>query len=413
MNFRADAISYVDQSEGPCQLINFYKDNLSTSGNMRDTVNVCAVPTSKVCIPASTSQNESGVVLVDYSVWDYGGDLMKDHPMLLAFSTDWGDGGVDAISVDEKTSLIQAAQYNRYRIGPNKDDNDNDDDKRQINNSTRVSTKTFPSAEIPPSVVVNNNDGKKITPARDVGMVESGGKEYPANYTMQEKPFMQTESLKSLKREIAASRERLNQVWSLLQDDAPANTADKAMKTNTFTSPLRRESVSPISYVGAAASPSTSQQKSPSANRNELYDMNNYFSAGSRVLDAMRKEMQQGTLLSAPRATGRKLREAWRRNPILPEHLHHVADIEGVGLVRLSRLITVLRAHGFLDWTEMEVARICAFLASQPNDEDDHIERGIVDLDKSMTHIVIKEEDGMFYLNGGAFFALLRALLMM
>ncbi|RNE95514.1 uncharacterized protein Tco025E_09994 [Trypanosoma conorhini] len=135
-------------------------------------------------------------------------------------------------------------------------------------------------------------------------------------------------------------------------------------------------------------------------------------SVSSPLYRRLRGEVQEGSHLSAPRLRGQRLREAWGRDAALPEHLHRVADIEGTGSVRLSRLIIVLRVRRYLDWSEQEARRTVAWLANHPCGTPD---AGAVTPQEanSTTRIVIREEDGTFYLNAGAFFSLLRALLLL
>ncbi|EKF38720.1 hypothetical protein MOQ_001069 [Trypanosoma cruzi marinkellei] len=124
------------------------------------------------------------------------------------------------------------------------------------------------------------------------------------------------------------------------------------------------------------------------------------------------QELEADSQLSAPRLKGQKLREAWSRDATLPARLHGVADIEGTGSVSLSRLLTVLREHRYLDWTEEEVKRTVAALANNRHTINETSE-SMIQEENSETFICIKEENETFYLNSGAFFSLLRALLVL
>ncbi|RNF00684.1 hypothetical protein TraAM80_07457 [Trypanosoma rangeli] len=109
---------------------------------------------------------------------------------------------------------------------------------------------------------------------------------------------------------------------------------------------------------------------------------------------------------------GQRLRDAWRHDPTLPEHLHRVADIEGAGSVRLSRLIIVLCLRHYLDWSEEEVKRTVAGLANYLRETPD-VGEVTLPTTNSRTLTVIREEDGTFYLNAGAFLLLMQALLLL
>ncbi|KAF8278936.1 hypothetical protein TcBrA4_0106910 [Trypanosoma cruzi] len=125
------------------------------------------------------------------------------------------------------------------------------------------------------------------------------------------------------------------------------------------------------------------------------------------------QEMEADSHLLAPRLKGQKLREAWRRDATLPARLHGVADIEGKGSVSLSRLLTVLREHRYLDWTEEEVKGTVAALANNRYTMMNETSDSMIQEGNFETLICINEENETFYLNSGAFFSLLRALLLL
>ncbi|KEG06537.1 hypothetical protein DQ04_13431000 [Trypanosoma grayi] len=215
------------------------------------------------------------------------------------------------------------------------------------------------------------------------------------------------ESLSSLKNEIAAFRERLRDAQLSLHDSVQSQHVSSTATKHIVKRP-------PPTHRDRGTSLASIRRDVEYSPVRELRDSNGLSTAGSYLLNAVREAMQQGTLLSAPRERGNNLREAWMRDATLPAQLHRIADIEGTGFVRLSRLLVLLRLHDYLDWTEDEVTRICAWLSEHPDDEarTSSSEAQVRD-DRTPTCIVINEVDDVFYLNSGAFFALLRALLLL